>query len=192
MYPMGHVPSRKVARTAAVALMSAALASCAGVPQPRPEEVRSTKPGVTYSYRTDAELVEATRKADDYCQKYGSWPRASNIVSNPDGGKTVAYDCDPLPRPVAAVAVNPVTVAAVPATTVAVPVSPVAVAVSPVAVPVTPIKPSVSYTYRGDRDLVEATQNAERYCLGFSARPRAGAVIGNADGSRTMRFDCEP
>lgn len=193
MNPMNHTLNGRATRSTAVALVAAGLVSCVGVPQTRLEEVRSTKPSVTYSYGTDAELVEATRKADDFCLKYSSWPRASNIISNPEGGKTVAFECDPLQRPIAAVGLHPATVAMVPANTVAmatVPVSPVAVVVGPVAV--TPVRPSVNYTYRGDRELVEATQGAERYCQGFQARPRAGAVASNVDGSRTMRFDCEP
>jgi exopolysaccharide biosynthesis predicted pyruvyltransferase EpsI len=52
-------------------------------------------PSQSYSYRTDQELVQASQTADAYCLRYGSQPMMSNIVTNPDGTKTVTFQCGP-------------------------------------------------------------------------------------------------
>ena len=53
----------------------------------------STTPSQSYTYRTDQELVQASQTAGAYCLKYGSQPMASNIVTNPNGTKTVTFQC---------------------------------------------------------------------------------------------------
>ena len=58
------------------------------VPAPPP-----TPPSLSYTYRTDQELVQASQTAGAYCQKYGSQPMTSSIVSNPSGTKTVTFQC---------------------------------------------------------------------------------------------------
>ena len=50
-------------------------------------------PSLSYSYRTDQELVQASQTAGAYCQKYGSQPMTSTIVTNPNGTKTVTFQC---------------------------------------------------------------------------------------------------
>lgn len=50
-------------------------------------------PSLSYSYRTDQELVQASQTAGAYCLKYGSQPMTSSIVSNPNGTKTVTFQC---------------------------------------------------------------------------------------------------
>jgi hypothetical protein len=66
------------------------------------ECVRTTLPapapapaGQSYSYRTDQELVQASQSADAYCLRTGSRPMMSSIVTNPDGTKTVTFQCGP-------------------------------------------------------------------------------------------------
>jgi hypothetical protein len=39
------------------------------------------------------ELVQASQTAGAYCLKYGSQPMVSNIVTNPNGTKTVTFQC---------------------------------------------------------------------------------------------------
>jgi hypothetical protein len=64
------------------------------------ECVRTTSPAATppppslsYTYRTDQELVQASQTAGDYCLKYGSQPMTSRIATNPDGTRTVTFQC---------------------------------------------------------------------------------------------------
>ena len=49
----------------------------------------------SYTYRTDQELVQASQTAGAYCLRYGSQPMTSSIVTNPDGTKTVTFQCGP-------------------------------------------------------------------------------------------------
>jgi hypothetical protein len=50
-------------------------------------------PSQRYTYRTDQELVQASQTAGAYCLKYGSQPMTSSIVTNPDGTRTVTFQC---------------------------------------------------------------------------------------------------
>jgi hypothetical protein len=50
-------------------------------------------PNLSYNYRTDQELVQASQTAGTYCQKYGSQPMTSTMVTNADGTKTVTFQC---------------------------------------------------------------------------------------------------
>ncbi len=56
---------------------------------------RSSNPNLSYTYRTDQELVDVSRSARAYCFNTGSSQVASNIVSNGDGTKTVTFQCRP-------------------------------------------------------------------------------------------------
>ena len=50
-------------------------------------------PNLSYTYRTDQELVQASQTANAYCLKYGSQPMTSQVVTNSDGTKTVTFQC---------------------------------------------------------------------------------------------------
>ena len=52
-----------------------------------------TTPSQSYTYRTDQELVQVSQTAGAYCLKYGSQPMTSSIVTNPDGTRTVTFQC---------------------------------------------------------------------------------------------------
>jgi hypothetical protein len=52
-------------------------------------------PNLTYSYQTDQQLLEASRNAQTYCASRGSQQVTSRIVTNPDGTRTVAFQCNP-------------------------------------------------------------------------------------------------
>ena len=60
----------------------------AALPVPMP-----ATPSQSYTYRTDQEMVQASQTAGAYCQKYGSQRMTSSIVANPDGSKTVTFQC---------------------------------------------------------------------------------------------------
>ena len=50
-------------------------------------------PNLSYTYRTDQELVQASQTASAYCLKYGSQPMTSRMVTNSDGTKAVTFQC---------------------------------------------------------------------------------------------------
>ncbi len=52
-------------------------------------------------------------------------------------------------------------------------------------------QPPLTYPYRDDRGLVDALNQAQRYCLGMNANARSTRATNNADGSRTVTFECE-
>lgn len=54
-----------------------------------------TTPTQSYTYRTDQELVQASQSAGVYCSRYGSQPVSSNVVTNPNGTRTVTFQCGP-------------------------------------------------------------------------------------------------
>jgi hypothetical protein len=56
--------------------------------------------------------------------------------------------------------------------------------------PATP--PSQNYTYRTDQELVQASQTAGAYCLRYGSQPMTSSIVNNADGSKTVTFQCGP
>jgi hypothetical protein len=141
-------------------ILGVSLASCVAFRQPA-VQTSASKPTVSYVYSDDQGLLEATRQAERYCAQYSAWPTSSDIVTQSDG-RHVTFFCD-----------QPRTVTSAP-TTVVVP----------------PAQQVVSYPYRDDRGLIDAANQAQRYCLGFNANARSTVVINNADGSRTLTFEC--
>ena len=66
---------------------------CVRTTLPSPPPTTPTTPSQSYTYRTDQELVQASQTAAAYCLKYGSQPMTSSIVTNPNGTKTVTFQC---------------------------------------------------------------------------------------------------
>lgn len=62
---------------------------------PPPAPLVQSNPNLTYTYRTDQELLDASRNAQVYCMNSGSRRIVSNIVTNVDGSKTVTFQCAP-------------------------------------------------------------------------------------------------
>jgi hypothetical protein len=52
-------------------------------------------------------------------------------------------------------------------------------------------EPTVTYQYAADADLIQVTQNAEAFCSGFQAWPKTRTLVDNADGTKTVVFECE-
>ncbi|WP_339717392.1 hypothetical protein [uncultured Sneathiella sp.] len=48
-----------------------------------------------YTYRTDQELVNASRSAQAHCASIGNNQVIANIVNNNDGSRTVTFQCRP-------------------------------------------------------------------------------------------------
>src|SRR3984893_15596449 len=56
--------------------------------------------------------------------------------------------------------------------------------------PVQSSNPSVTYNYRTDQELLQANQNATTYCGQYQTAPRTSTLTNNADGSKTVVFEC--
>ena len=139
-----------------VALLAAVgVASCSSLPASQ-QPVQSSNPSVTYSYRTDPELLQANQNATTYCGQYQTAPRTGTLTNNADGSKTVVFEC--------------VRTAALPAPA--------------------PVNPNLSYSYRTDQELVQASQTAGAYCLQHGSQPVTSRVVTNSDGTRTVTFQC--
>ena len=140
------------------------LASCAPANR-APEAVSTTNPSVTYKYRGDQELLRANQQAAVYCNQYASTPRTVNITNNSDGTNTVIFDC--------------------------MKVAPMAV-VTPMP-PMAPSNPALTYTYRSDRDLLDTSRRADAYCMQYGQRMvTTSSIVTNADGTRTITYQCGP
>lgn len=71
------------------------MAGCATTPTltPSPLPVTASNPTVTYVYRTDEQLVQANQNATVFCNQYQTLPRTQTMTGNPDGTKTVVFEC---------------------------------------------------------------------------------------------------
>jgi hypothetical protein len=129
------------------------LAACAQLPS-SPQPVQASNPSVTYSYRTDQELLRASQNATTYCGQYQTAPRAATFTDNADGGKTAVFEC-----------------------------------VRTAALAPPPVNPNLTYTYRTDQELVQASQTASAYCLRSGSQPTtSSSMMANSDGTRTVTF----
>ena len=51
--------------------------------------------------------------------------------------------------------------------------------------------PTITYTYRGDKELLQANQNAVTYCSQYKALPHTVRISDGSEG-RTVLFECVP
>ena len=171
---MAYIPTApKCIALTSVLMLAGTLAACTGYSN-GPHEVRNETPSVTYTYRNDQELAQASQRAATYCAQYQSYERTYRITSNnADGSKSVVFECvkAPAPAPVAVVPATPM-VAVVPA--------PATVAVAPM---------PMAYTYRTDQELLDASRNAEAYCM-RSGMVTTSTIVTNANGTKTASFQC--
>jgi hypothetical protein len=90
-----------------VALLAAGVAASCGPLPSSQQPVQSSNPSVTYSYRTDQELLQANQNATTYCGQYQTAPRTGTLTNNPDGSKTVVFECVRTAAPPAPPPANP-------------------------------------------------------------------------------------
>lgn len=147
--------------TAALAAVAAVAAAACGSFPSSPQPVQASNPSVTYNYRTDGELLQANRNATTYCSQYQTVPRTVSITNNPDGSRAVVFEC------------------------VRTTSSPVPGAPAP-----PPGPPVLSYTYRTDQELVQASQTAGDYCVKNGSQPMTSSIVTNPNGTRTVTFQC--
>jgi hypothetical protein len=66
---------------------------CVRTALPAPPPSPPPPPSLSYTYRTDQELVQASQTAGAYCAKYGSQPMTSVMTANSDGTRAVTFQC---------------------------------------------------------------------------------------------------
>ena len=66
------------------------------------------------------------------------------------------------------------------------------VSMAPDAVPTQQYNPNLAYNYRSDQDLLDASRNAELYCMNDGSRRAMSTVVTNANGTRSVSFQCIP
>ncbi|MEX0694022.1 MAG: hypothetical protein WD075_06235 [Rhodospirillales bacterium] len=64
----------------------------------------------------------------------------------------------------------------------------------PIPAPVTVLAadPSLSYTYSSDQELLNASRNAQVYCMNNAMRQVSSSTVINANGTKTISFQCGP
>jgi hypothetical protein len=85
---MTYVPAKSLCLPLTVALLGAA---CLGGCASSTHVVRQSRPSVTYHFDSDEGLVEATNKAQRYCEQYNAWPE--QVGTDVDGDE-VTFVCD--------------------------------------------------------------------------------------------------
>ncbi|HVJ32688.1 MAG TPA: hypothetical protein VND94_06190 [Terriglobia bacterium] len=68
---------------------------CSAMPPATVATTTTLGSNMAYPYRTDQELLEASRNADLYCQNRGSQRAVATVVTNLDGTKSVSFQCTP-------------------------------------------------------------------------------------------------
>jgi hypothetical protein len=71
----------------------AVIFECVRTALPAPPPSPPAPPSLSYTYRTDQELVQASQTAGAHCARYGSQPMTSSMATNADGTRTVAFQC---------------------------------------------------------------------------------------------------
>lgn len=66
------------------------------------------------------------------------------------------------------------------------------VPVTPTAAPLPPVNPNLTYTYRTDQELLDATRNAQLYCMNRGSQQVVSSIVTDASGTRTVTFRCSP
>ena len=128
-----------------------------------PQQVRTSNPSVTYKYHSDQDLVQANQSAATFCNQYQAVPRAVNFTDDWD-------DWDG----------GKVVVFECVSTTIA-------------GAPPQQFNPNLTYNYRTDQELLDASRKAQNYCRNNGSQQEAiSNIVTNASGTKTATFQCSP
>lgn len=159
-----HSRLRAAGAFAAIAAAGLTVAACTG-PAAAPTQVQANNPSVTYTYRSDQDLIQANRAAATHCARYSAVPQTTRFIGEPSGERSVVFECVPA-APVVAVA---------------------PVAVQP-AVPAT----ALSFTYTQDQELLQGTRSAQLQCANAGMQPTLTGIVTNVNGTKTATYQCVP
>lgn len=66
------------------------------------------------------------------------------------------------------------------------------VPVASMAAPLPPVSPNLTYTYRTDQELLDASRNAQLTCMNRGSRQVISNIVTNVNGTKTVTFQCSP
>lgn len=138
------------------------LASCGTTPRSSsPQQVSESNPTVTYKYRNDDELIQANQRAVAFCNQHQALPQArSESFSIDENGDKI------------------VVFECLPGTSV---------------VAATPLRQSnseISYNVWTDQDLLNASRDAQVYCLDNGWAEMNSNIVTHSNNSKTVTFRC--
>lgn len=153
---------RKAAIGTFAALAALMFASCATSPRSSsPEQVAQSNPTVTYKYRNDDELIQANQRAVLFCNQHQALPQPRAESFTTDRDGNKLVVFECLPG-----------TAVVPATALRQPNS------------------DLSYHFRTDQELLNASRDAQVYCLNNGSPEMESNIVIHSDGSKTVTFRC--
>ncbi len=153
-------PIRVAATFAAVVVTALTVAACAG--PAAPVQTQASNPSVTYTYRSDQDLIQANRAAATHCARYNAVPQTARFFGEPSGERSVVFDCVP----------------AAPA--------PAVVQVVPQAAP------GLNFTYAMDQELMQGSRSAQLQCANAGMQYALTGIVTNTNGTKTATFQCTP
>lgn len=153
---------KNVAIGTTAALAVLLLASCATAPRSSPQQVAESNPTVTYSYRNDDELVQAGQRAVIFCSQHQALPQAvADSFSVNANGDTIVM-FECFPNSSA-------------------------IANTSLRQPNT----DLSYNFRTDQELLNASRDAQVYCLLNNGSPEMDSnIVTQLNGNKTVTFRC--
>jgi hypothetical protein len=153
---------RQAAIGTSVALAALMLASCVTSPRSSsPEQVAQSNPTVTYKYRNDDELIQANQRAVLFCNQHQGVPQPRVESFTTDSDGNKLVEFECLPGS-----------SVVAATALRQPNS------------------DLSYNFRTDQDLLNASRDAQVYCLNNGSPQVESTIVTHSDGSKTVTFRC--
>lgn len=158
-------PNRFRKATIGTTAMLAALmlASCATTPRSTsPQQVAKSNPTITYKYRNDDELIQANQRAVIFCNQHQALPQpqAESFSIDENGDKIVVFECLPETSSVTA------------------------------ATPLRQPDSDLSYNFQTDQDLLNASRDAQIYCMNNGLPEMNSNIVTHSDGSKTVTFRC--
>lgn len=154
---------RKATIGTTAALAALIFASCSTSPRSSsPQQVAESNPTVTYKYRNDDELIQANQRAVIFCNQHQALPqpRAEGFTVDADGDRMVVFECLSGTSSVVA------------------------------ATPLRQPDSDLTYNVRTDQDLLNASRDAQVYCLNNGLPEMDSDIVTHSDGSKTVSFRC--
>lgn len=148
---------------AAIAASALTVAACTP-PGAGPSQTQANNPTVTYAYQSDQDLIQANRAATTHCARYSAAAQTLRFSSEPNGSRSVIFECVPA-VPVAAPAVAQV---------------------------LPPAAPGLSFTYTLDQELLQGSRTAQMQCANAGLQYALIGIAANGNGTKTATFQCVP
>lgn len=153
---------RNAAIGTTAALAALMLASCVTTPRSSsPQQVAESNPTVTYKYRNDDELIQANQRAVAFCNQHQALPQARSESFSIDANGNKLVVFECLPGSSVIAA--------------------------------TPLRQSnteISYNFRTDQELLNASRDAQVFCLNNGLPEMDSHIVTQSDGSKTATFRC--